>query len=493
MKTKDQAPQPPANFKDAGSSTPPTADKIPAPFTNTSSTHSEDASAEPILTNEARQAADTQGSAEPYTPAKTPRWLTVFRVVLTILILLPQPQLFFIGAMSVESHGFFGGTIFLITPFIMLIFFIDLIWHAPNRRIITRDTIVLAVCAAILVGNHFWAVRNVIDTTSYDSDMTDQLTTQTSEAGIDYEDYRPFTSTKIARLDEESTLTFGSTENLPHIDSATALLPLASAIVTATYPEAATTICFDDPEYIGPTIMYTDNEDNFILHSEDFQFNNTTWGFRYLARGGTDLFLGTKAPSEDVTFASQRGVNFNYTPIGREGFVFIVNQNNPVDSLTVQQVKDIYSGKITNWKDVGGNDEPIVAYQRNSNSGSQSTMEAFMGDTPLMAAPSTLGSSSMSGIVKRIADYDNGAGAIGYSFRYYVTDLVEENDVKILKVDGVEPTIENLCSETYPITYNFYAVTREGDVSENTQKLIDWILGPQGQELVEKSGYAPVG
>lgn len=493
MEAKDQAPQPPAGFNDARSNAS-TADKIPTPFTDTNNTRSKDAPAEPMCIDNAQQSADTQDKAEPYVSAKSPWWLIAIKVVLTILVLLPQPQLFFRGLLvSVEPLGFLGAIGFLIVPFIMLMLLINIIWFIPNKRACVYSAVGLVLCAALLVGNHFWAMRNVIDTSSYDSDTADQLTTQTTEAGIDYEDYRPFTSTKIARLDEESTLKFSITETRPHIDSATALLPLASSIVTATYPEGATTICFDTKEYSGPGISYTDSEDNFILNTEDFQFNNTTWGFRYLARGGTDLFLGTKAPSEDEVFASKRGVSFNYTPIGREGFVFIVNKNNPVDTLTVQQVKDIYSGKITNWKDVGGNDEPIVAYQRNSNSGSQSTMEAFMGDTPLMAAPSTLGSSSMSGMVKSIASYDNGSGAIGYSFRYYVTDLVEENDVKILKIDGVEPTIENLCSETYPITYNFYAVTREGDVSENTQKLIDWILGPQGQELVEKSGYAPIG
>ena len=101
-----------------------------------------------------------------------------------------------------------------------------------------------------------------------------------------------------------------------------------------------------------------------------------------------------------------------------------------MDSLTVQQVKDIYSGAITNWKDVGGEDEPIIAYQRNSGSGSQSMMERFMGDVPLADAPSNWVASGMGGLVSAVAAYDNRHGAIGYSFRYYVTDLVGDYDVK---------------------------------------------------------------
>ena len=96
------------------------------------------------------------------------------------------------------------------------------------------------------------------------------------------------------------------------------------------------------------------------------------------------MFFGTKSDASQEEHARDRGVEFEYTPVGREGFVFLVNASNPVDSLTIEQVKGIYSGKITTWKEVGGNDEPIQAYQRNSNSGSQSMMVRFMGDTPLM-------------------------------------------------------------------------------------------------------------
>ncbi|HAM14849.1 MAG TPA: hypothetical protein DCP91_03095 [Eggerthellaceae bacterium] len=184
-------------------------------------------------------------------------------------------------------------------------------------------------------------------------------------------------------------------------------------------------------------------------------------------------------------------MEFDYTPVGREGFVFLVNASNPVDSLAVEQVKGIYSGKITNWREVGGADEPIVAYQRNADSGSQSMMERFMGDTALMDPLGEMRTAgSMSGLVRKIAEYDNGKGAIGYSFRYYVTNLVGDHDVKLLEIEGVPPTLESMEDGSYPILGEFYAVTRKGDDSGNLSRLLEWIRGEQGQELVAKCGYA---
>ena len=222
-----------------------------------------------------------------------------------------------------------------------------------------------------------------------------------------------------------------------------------------------------------------------------FQYNNSSEGFTKLADGATDVFFGTKSDAKQEGYAREHGVEFDYTPVGREGFVFLVNAANPLDSLTIEQVKGIYSGNIRNWKDVGGEDEPIVAYQRNETSGSQSMMTRFMGKAKLMSPPSRMArASSMGGLVKRVADYDNGRGAIGYSFRYYVTDLVGNYDVKLLAIEGTKPTLSNIEDGSYPITGDFYAVTRKGDTSPELARFLKWVRGKQGQELVEKSGYA---
>ena len=112
-----------------------------------------------------------------------------------------------------------------------------------------------------------------------------------------------------------------------------------------------------------------------------------------------------------------------------------------------------------------------------------------MGDTPLMTPPQHQVQDLMSGIIDKVTDYQNRNSAIGYSYRYYLTGIMANPNVKILKINGIEPTNENVRNGSYPIRTPIYAVTYEGNPNENVDILIDWVLGPQGQELLEKSGY----
>ena len=109
----------------------------------------------------------------------------------------------------------------------------------------------------------------------------------------------------------------------------------------------------------------------------------------------------------------------------------------------------------------------------------------------LMEAPKEDVVSGMGGIITRTADYRNYKNAIGYSFRFYSTEMVKNDMIKLLCINGVAPTLENIENGTYPIGGDFYAVTRS-DADENTLKLLEWVLSSQGQELVEKTGYTPI-
>ena len=160
--------------------------------------------------------------------------------------------------------------------------------------------------------------------------------------------------------------------------------------------------------------------------------------------------------------------------------------------MTTQQIKDIYSGKITNWKEVGGNDEEIVAYQRNEGSGSQSMLKRFMGDTPIMDAPSEQVNDMMAGIIEQVADYRSKTSSIGFSFRYYVEGIIKNPDIKIISIDGIAPTVDNIKSETYPIITKLYAVSTANEENSNVQILIDWILSEEGQRIIEETGYSGI-
>ena len=108
-----------------------------------------------------------------------------------------------------------------------------------------------------------------------------------------------------------------------------------------------------------------------------------------------------------------------------------------------------------------------------------------------MKAPSEDMVSGMGGIIREVSQYRNYKNAMGFTFRYYSTEMVKNEKIKLLSIDGVAPTKENIQNGTYPLVSEFYAITA-GTENHNVQKLIDWILSEEGQVMVEKVGYVPL-
>lgn len=288
-----------------------------------------------------------------------------------------------------------------------------------------------------------------------------------TNVNINCQEYLPFEKeSKIVKLDHEASLKLK--DNLPRVDGAAAVFPVYSAFVNATYP------------------------DTVRLRDDVFEYRNTVDGYRALALKESDIFFGAKPSEEQIKFAADNGTEFEYTKIGKEAFVFFVHKDNPIDGLTTKEIKKIYSGEITNWKDVGGRNEEIVAFQRNEGSGSQSMLIRFMDGTPIMEAPREQVNEFMVGIINQVSDYKNKTNSIGFSFRYYMEGIIKNPNVKLLKVDGVEPNVENIKNDKYPITASLYAVTYKDNENENVSKLIDWVLSEEGQEIIEKTGYVGI-
>ena len=115
-----------------------------------------------------------------------------------------------------------------------------------------------------------------------------------------------------------------------------------------------------------------------------------------------------------------------------------------------------------------------------------------MGDTPIMDAPTELRNDMMSGIIEKVSDYRSKSNSIGFSFRYYVEGIIQNPDIKMLSVDGVAPTAENIKNGSYPIVTPMYAVTYEENTNENVDLLLQWILSEEGQYIIEETGYIGV-
>lgn len=242
----------------------------------------------------------------------------------------------------------------------------------------------------------------------------------------------------------------------------------------------------------------TTNLDNAVrsavLGGEQSVVHTKTYdSFYRLLDGACDLIFTT--PLSEVQLNVMENVNFRHEaePIAGEGFVFVVNRDNPVDTLTVEQIKGIYSGAITNWQEVGGADAEIVAYQRNADSGSQNYMRAFMGDTPLMEPITDIIPATMSGILDVIAHYDNGIHAIGYSVYAYSDGMYEDlSDIKYIKVNGVEPSLTTLADGSYPLLgYNYAVYSADEPEDSPVRALVRWIQSDEGQQVIANAGYIP--
>ena len=291
----------------------------------------------------------------------------------------------------------------------------------------------------------------------------------TSEAQPDISVYEPFKEgTRLASLDEPSTLVLDS--DLPQLDGAIALYPVYAAFAQEVYDEQA---------YSPDRVIMT----------------NTLKAYSGLIAGERDVIFVAGASESQMKEAEKAGAELVFTPIGREAFVFIVADGNPIDNLDYQQIKNIYSGKTAYWRTLGWEEGGrIVAFQRPEGSGSQTGIQNIMKDVPLVA-PQPLPDRSLVGtnsLMQQITVTWKGVQpALGYSYKYYATEMYSNPSAKLLKIDGVAPTQDNVTDGSYPFVVDFYAVTN-GRPTGNVRALIDWILSPQGQEIISKTGYAPI-
>lgn len=257
----------------------------------------------------------------------------------------------------------------------------------------------------------------------------------------------------------------------PRVDGSTATIPLSEAFAAA--------------------VMGLDIQEarQYIEH------NKTHEAYVNLIDGKADIIFVTSPSEEELSYAREKNTELSVVPVVSEGFVFLTNSENPVKGLTLQQIKDIYTGKTTNWSEVGGSSKEIIAYQRPENSGSQTGMlDLVMDGEKLMSPPMEQVVAEMGMLVDQVAAYTNKEDAIGYSYYYYVTDMWQNKNVKLLEVDGVYPDKTTISDGSYPIRTAYYAVLRADEPKgSNSRKLLKWILGEEGQEIAEEAGYVRLG
>ena len=208
-----------------------------------------------------------------------------------------------------------------------------------------------------------------------------------------------------------------------------------------------------------------------------------------------DLVLVAGEDKDDARLATDAGKELTFTPVARDALVFFTRADNSVKDITAEQARAVYSGTIRNWKELGGNDEPIKPFQHADTGYAQNrALQAFMGGTPVLEPEKHtvvwMDSVGFRNEWLEIVPYDNTPGAIGYALRVsLIHPEGPPSGIKVLSLDGVLPTPEAIRNGVYPAILPILAVTlREKLSNPKVSGYIDWMLSSQGQQLLEKCG-----
>lgn len=277
-----------------------------------------------------------------------------------------------------------------------------------------------------------------------------------------------------------------STQNYPVVDGSTSTSPLQNLIACKLLgiPYVWQPGIFSDWQ-LQP--VFDKIPSGFDYHKRILT-STTNGSFLNLINKKADFIIAARTMSADEKdSAAKAGITLVETPIALDAFIFIVHPSNPIKNLTTQQIQDIYTGKITNWKELGGNDAPIKPYMRNRNSGSQEKMEKLvMKGLSMNEFPIDI-ELSMAGPFDKISADENG---ICYTVYYYKEKMIRTNRVKHIAVDGVYPDSFTITNKTYPYTTYIYEVIRK-DLDKNTMagKIYDLMLTKAGRAVIDESGY----
>ena len=262
-------------------------------------------------------------------------------------------------------------------------------------------------------------------------------------------------------------------ENFPRMDGSTSTAPLA---------QAAAMVLLGEPR-----------EAVVELASD---FSRTTQSFRNLANGLCDILIVSEPAPEVFDELKAMGFEIEIAPIALDALVFVVNAGNPIDNLTHEQIQGIYTGRITNWNEVGGNDIEIVPFQRNAEAGSQVLMEKLvmagldMTEAPTQTFMMALGMGEM---ITAMMGFDGSASAIGYTVFFYAEDMGMADGLKIIKVNGVTPNTESIRSGEYPFINPYYVVIGANEPEKSPTRIMwDWLQSNNGQKLVDLEGYVSI-
>lgn len=300
-------------------------------------------------------------------------------------------------------------------------------------------------------------------------------------------------TSSCSSADDGEQLDGFTVSNFPVLDGSDSTTPLRYILLCHALGYTYQWIRSPFVQYDGPKSVYPDYtctwEEEHHLRVDCMKKSNTHQSFLNLIDNSVELILTARTLSRDEKdYAEKKNVSLIEKPIAIDALAFIVNPDNPVDNLTTAQIQGIYTGEIKNWKEVGGKDAPIVAYIRNRNSGSQEKFETMVmnglqiADLPEFQIGTTM-----------IAPYDQlerDKNGIAFTPFYYFNTIVDNDHTKVVGIDGIPMTKQNIQNNTYPYITEVYAEVRS-DIDKNSMayKLFEYLTTSGGQDIVKESGY----
>jgi len=212
-------------------------------------------------------------------------------------------------------------------------------------------------------------------------------------------------------------------------------------------------------------------------------------GISALINGATDICESSRPmkQSEKDKLKERFFTTGTEIAVAKDGVTFYLAESNPVSELSLDQIKDIYTGKVTNWKQLGGEDAKIRAYGRENSSGTY----VFVKDNILKGADFAPGTQTLPGTAAVVNAVSKDKNGIGYGGAGYAKGVKHTKVKKDAKSPGYEPTEANVKAKLYPVSRVLYWYLKESPTGE-IKSLVDWVLSPAGQEIVTKVGYFPV-
>lgn len=285
-------------------------------------------------------------------------------------------------------------------------------------------------------------------------------------------------------------------ETLPVMDSSTSTQPLITILSSHLldipyiwYMDVVDCINYAKLDYSQSSITDSEKE---VLKSK-LNCSTTHGSYTNLINRKVDLIIASRYSSRDENSdAEMKGIALIQKPIAKDAFAFIVNPKNKVRNLTIEQIQKIYTGEITNWKEVGGNDAKIDAFIRDANSGSQEKMETMVMAGLTMIQGDEMTTHGMAGPYYSIYRDENG---IAYTPFYYYNIMASgmKDRAVVIDINGVEANEANIINGSYPYISEIYAAIRADEPEESMARILfDFLTTSAAATIIKESGYIPL-